>query len=339
MPKQSFLSRRDFLKLSATSLTATTLMQLPGFASMLEAAVAEVPVIWIQTGSCTGCVVSVINSASPSIQAILLDQVIPGKHISLKYNQTVMAASGDLAMKAMEKAAEKKGGFVLIAEGAFSTKDDGLYCQIGEREGKGITGLEHLVHLGSNAMAVIALGTCACFAGIPAAPPNPTGCKSVNQVFAEKGIKTPVINVAGCPPHPDWFVGTVATILIGGLAAVKVDNNGRPLAFYGSLMHDNCERRGHFDAGRFAKKFSDPYCLYELGCKGPITHADCPSRRWNNGTNWCIGCGHPCIGCVEPEFPFEKSLYDIVPLDRVTPPATYPGIEAQQGTAPKAARG
>jgi len=331
MPKQSFLSRRDFLKLSATSMTAVSLLQIPGFVKQLQAAVAEVPVIWIQTGSCTGCVVSVINTVSPTIQEVLLAQVIPGKHISLKYNQTVMAASGDLAMQAMEKAAEKKGGFVLIAEGAFSTKDDGLYCQIGEKNGKGITGLEHLVNLGSNAMAVIALGTCACFGGIPAASPNPTGCKSVNQVFADKGIKTPVINIAGCPPHPDWFVGTVATILIGGLAAVKVDNNGRPLAFFGSLMHDNCERRGHFDAGRFAKRFSEPFCLYELGCKGPVTHADCPSRRWNNHTNWCIGCGHPCIGCVEPEFPYDKTLYGVVPIEDKdkTPPATYPAVEAK----------
>lgn len=331
MSKQSFLSRRDFLKLSATSMTAVSLLQIPGFAKRLEAAVAEIPVVWLQTASCTGCVVSIANAVSPRIQEILLDQVIPGKHVSLAFNATLMAAAGDLAMQAMEKVAEKKGQFVLITDGSFSTKDDGLYCQIGEKNGKGITGLEHLIHLGSNAMAVIALGTCSAYGGIPAASPNPTGCKSVNQVFTDKGIKTPVINLPGCPPHPDWFVGTVATILIGGLEAVKVDKHGRPLAFFGSLIHDNCARRGHFDAGRFAKKYSEPYCLYELGCKGPITFADCPTRLWNNGNNWCVGCGHGCIGCVEPEFPFDKTLYGVVPIadkDKA-PPATYPAVEAK----------
>jgi len=116
-------------------------------------------------------------------------------------------------------------------------------------------------------------------------------------------LRVPVINVPGCPPHPDWFIGTIESILVGGLDAVHVDDEGRPKRFFGQLIHENCPRRAYFDEGKFAKHLSDEGCLYELGCKGTITHADCALRRWNNGTNWVIGSGAPCNGCVEPGFP------------------------------------
>lgn len=331
MTSMRIMNRRDFLKISGGTIANLSLLGMAGVKELLAQAVTEIPVIWLPAGACTGCAVTTLNTVSPTIQEVLLAEVVPGMHISLVFHPTVMAASGDMAMEAMyDIEAKKKGSYVVLAEGAFSTKDDGAYCRIGEKEGREITALEHLTRLGSNAMAVIAVGTCATFGGIPSAPPNPTGCRSVSQVFSDKGIKTPVINVAGCPPHPDWLIGTIATVLIGGLTSVQVDNLGRPLAFYGSLIHDNCARRGHFDAGRFAKKFSDPYCLYELGCKGPVTRADCPTRLWNNGSNWCVGCGHGCIGCVEPEFPYQKSLYEVVPIDKVTPPATYPTVTRNQ---------
>ncbi|MBN1191170.1 MAG: hydrogenase small subunit, partial [Dehalococcoidales bacterium] len=291
MPFSKKLSRRDFLKLTAGSTAALglLLMRFPNFEKLLADSVAEVPVIWLQGAGCTGCSVSVLNSLSPKIQDVLLNQVVPGQHVSLRFHPTIMAASGDLAMQAMYDLAKDKGGYVLVVEGAIPTKDDGVYCEMGERDGHGIPILEHLITLGSDAMAVIAIGSCSAFGGIPAAAPNSTGCKAVQPIFLEKGIKTPVINLPGCPPHPDWFIGTVASVLIGGLGSVETDDLGRPIAFYGKLIHDNCQRRGHFDAGRFAKKYSDPYCLFELGCKGPVTNADCPIRLWNSGTNWCVG--------------------------------------------------
>jgi hydrogenase small subunit len=94
----------------------------------------------------------------------------------------------------------------------------------------------------------------------------------------------------------------------------ELDDNLRPLAFYGKLIHENCPRRAYFDEGKFAKKPGDEGCLYELGCKGPITYADCPTRRWNNGTNWVIGAGSPCLGCTQPEFtslPYYQKLVDV----------------------------
>jgi hydrogenase small subunit len=334
MVLQRELSRRDFLKLSAGSAAGLGLLLsgFPRFEELLAAAVDEVPVIWLQAGTCTGCSVAVLNSLSPRIQNILVDEVVPGKHVSLRYHATIMAGAGDVAMKALEETAAKKGGYILIVEGAIPTKDNGVYCQIGEKDGNGITALQHATNLGQNALAVIALGTCAVGGGIPAAAPNPTGSVSVGTVFADAGIKTPVINLPGCPPHPDWFVGTVASVLIGGLSSVQVDEQGRPVAFYGKLIHDNCPRRGYFDLGKFAKTLSEPYCLYELGCKGPVTHADCPIRLWNSGTNWCVGANAPCIGCCEPTFPDAVSPFrQPVTIYGVTPPSWLPPVEEEKG--------
>jgi hydrogenase small subunit len=342
------LSRRDFLKLSAGSAAALGLLLtgFPSFEKLLAASVKEYPVIWLQGGSCSGCSVSVLNSLSPKIQDVLVSQVVTDKHVSLRFHQTIMAASGDTAMKALEDTARNKGGYILVIEGSIPTADGGVYCELGEKNGHGIPFLEHVTGLGQNAMATIALGTCAVSGGIPSASPNFAAYKGVGEIFAENDIDTPVINLPGCPTHPDWFISTVATVLIGGLSAVETDSLGRPLAFYGGLIHDNCPRRGHFDAGKFAKNLSEPYCLYELGCKGPITHADCPVRMWNSSTNWCVGANSPCIGCAEPGFPDAVSPFNqLAPLYSVTSPNWLPPVQPEkpgatsEGISPGAAAG
>ena len=265
----------------------------------------EYPVIWLQLGTCTGCSVSVLNSVSPSIKNVLIDEVIPGKHISLRYHATVMAGAGDQVIEEMERTAEQNpGAYILVVEGSVLTGENGAYGAIGEKDEKPIAMTSWLESLGSKALAVVCLGTCAAFGGIPAGNPNPSNAMGVRQFFKEKGIATPLVNVPGCPPHPDWFVGTVASVLLNGLpSAGQLDENCRPKSFYGQLVHENCPRRAYFDEGKFAKKFGEPGCLYELGCKGPLTYADCPIRHWNHGVNWCIGAGSPCIGCCEPGFP------------------------------------
>jgi hydrogenase small subunit len=339
------LTRRDFLKLSAGSTAALGLLlfKFPDFEKLLAASVAEYPVIWIQGGSCTGCSVTVLNSLSPKIQDVLVSQVVPGNHVSLRYHPTLMAASGELALKAMDDTASKKGGYILVVEGSIPTGEGGLYCEIGESGGHARTMLDSLISLGSDAMAVIAIGACPSFGGIPSASPNTTGCKAIKEVFSDNGISTPVINLPGCPPHPDWFVGTIASVLIGGLGSVELDDLGRPTAFYGALIHDNCPRRGYFDKGEFAKKYSDPHCLYELGCKGPVTYADCPVRLWNGGTNWCVGAGGPCAGCANPDFPDKLSpLRTVAPIYTATPPSWLPPVEEQakgKGFSPDLAAG
>ena len=327
------LTRRDFLKLSAGSTAALGLMlfKFPNFERILAASVSEVPVIWLQGSGCTGCSVSLLNSLSPKIQNVLVDQVVPGSHVSLRYHPTVMAASGEVAMTALDNTAKKKGGYLLVVEGSTPTKDDGIYCEIGEVGGQGRSMFESVKTLGADAMAVIAIGACAAFGGVPSAAPNTTGCKGVSEIFKEEGISTPVVNLPGCPPHPDWFVGTVATVLIGGLGAVELDEYSRPTAFYGKLIHDNCPRRGYFDDGEFAKKYSDPGCLFELGCKGPVTYADCPIRLWNGGTNWCVGSGGPCAGCSNPEFPDGVTpLRGVEQIFSATPPSWLPPMDSEK---------
>jgi len=267
--------------------------------------VKEYPVIWLQTSTCSGCSVSVLNSVNPSVKNLLIDQVIPGKHVNLRFQSTIMAGTGEAAIDILEETQEaEKGGYILVVEGSVPTANGGIYGTLGERGDEPVTMLERVQSLAKDALAVVSLGTCAAFGGIFGAKPNPTGCKGVKSVLDEAGIETPIVNVPGCPPHPDWFIGTVANVLLFGLpSADEVDDVLRPKAFYGELIHDNCPRRAYFDVGKFAKKLSDPGCLYELGCKGPVSYADCPIRQWNDGKNWCIKAGSPCLACVEPEFP------------------------------------
>jgi len=267
---------------------------------------AEFPVIWLQCATCTGCSVSVLNTVSPTIKNVLVDEVIPGKHLNLRFQATVMAGAGDLVIEEMEQTwKKKKGNFILVVEGAIPTAGTGgEYGSIGEHNEKPVSMAERVEALGKDALAVIALGTCAAFGGIAAGAPNPSGCIGVKELFKRRGVSTPLINVPGCAPHPDWFIGTVAKVLLLGLpGAGEMDEYNRPKEFYGQLIHENCPRRAYFEEGKFAKAFGEPGCLNELGCKGPVTSADCPIRLWNHGINWCIGSGSPCIGCVESGFP------------------------------------
>ena len=266
-------------------------------------AVKEIPVIWLQGAGCTGCSVSVLNSRSPKIKNLLLDELVPGTRLSMKFHMTVMAGQGEPVIEVLEKTANgEKGKYILVVEGSVPAAENGIYGTIGEKNGKHVTILRRILDLAGGALAVIAIGTCAAYGGIPAADPNPTGCRGVKEVLEENGIKTPVINLPGCPAHPDWFTGTVAAVLLYGLN-IELDDAGRPVMFYGKLVHENCPRRADFDKGKFAEKVGDKGCLYKVGCKGHYTYADCPLRQWNNGVNWCIRAGSPCMGCVEPGFP------------------------------------
>lgn len=261
-----------------------------------------ISVISIQGQNCTGCVTSTLCSEYPSIKNLLLQDIIPGYKLEFVFHPNIMTASGELAIEMLESAAKKKG-YVLIIDGAIPTACNGVYCTTGEKDGRKHTILEETLKLSPDAMFVIALGTCASFGGIAAGNPNPTGAKSVGDVFSANNIKTPLINIPGCPPHPDWLFGTIEEILTRGLENVELDDFKRPKTYFGKLIHENCPNRAYFDEGKFAKKLGDEGCLYELGCKGPITYADCPKRLWNGRANWVIGCGAPCNSCTSPEYP------------------------------------
>ena len=273
-----------------------------------RAGMMEHPAIWFQGSACSGCAVSVLNGVAPTVRDLIVDQLAPGHHVNLRFQPTIMAASGEVALEVLAAAEEAKEGYLLVVEGALPTAAGGLFGRAARprtaKKGAHTTMHERALELARNASAIVALGTCAAYGGMHAAEPNPSGCVSISEALREAGIEKPVINVPGCPPHPDWFTGTVAQALLFGLPGPEdLDAAGRPKRFFGRLLHDLCPRRGEFEAHKFAKAAGEPGCLYELGCKGPWTHADCPERQFNGGVNWCVGAGSPCHGCVEPFFP------------------------------------
>ncbi|MBY5978967.1 hydrogenase small subunit [Ferrimonas balearica] len=299
------VSRRDFMKWSA--ITASTLALPMQFAPMVAKAaeVADrVPLIWLHMAECTGCSESLIRGDTPTVDTLIFD------YISLEYHETLMAGSGWQAEARLNEAKQQYAGqYLLAVEGAIPTANGGHFLTIGPH---GHTGLDMVHETAENAAAIVAVGTCASFGGVQAAAPNPTGAKGVDKV-----IHQPVVNLAGCPPSEKNIVGTLMYfIMFGKLPPLDMFN--RPKWAYGARVHDNCERRGHFDAGEFVETFGDEgaedgYCLYKMGCKGPYTYNNCPTERFNHHTSWPVLAGHGCIGCSEPNFwdtmaDFEKPL-------------------------------
>ncbi len=287
------ISRRDFLKFCAgtASLLGLSEAAVPRVARALEGAAAKPPVIWLEGQDCAGCSISFINSSNPGTAEIVLDT------ISLRYHETLMAASGHLSEKVLHDTI-KEGGYVLVVEGSIP-KADPRFCTVA-----GTNFVDTVKAAAANAAAVIAIGACATYGGIPrGTPSNGIG---VQQAMAEGMIpQKPLINCPTCPAHPERFIGTVVYYLLYKKPP-PMDADLRPLMFYDKLIHDNCERRGHFENGEFLTDWNDfnqrNYCMYLKGCKGPFTHSDCPKRRWSDGLNWCIGCSSTCQGCAEPAF-------------------------------------
>ncbi|MCJ7569076.1 MAG: hydrogenase small subunit [Anaerolineales bacterium] len=298
------ISRRDFLKYCGATAGALGLTA-SGFARLQEVLALEggQPVVWLQGQNCTGCSVSLLNT----IHYMTIDELLLNT-IDLEFHSTVMAAAGDLAVSAAE-AALSTGGYVLVVEGAIPTAEEGRYCYLWP----GMTALDGVRAFSENAAAILAVGTCAAYGGIPAGDPNPTGAMGVSDILDGK----PVVNLPGCPAHPDWIVGTIAHLLAYG-EVLPLDSKGRPKAYYQRTVHSDCPNQKHHAQNFFAGELSEAGCLSKLGCQGQWTGADCPVRKWNSGgageygVNWCIEARNPCQGCTEPDFPDGKSpLYTL----------------------------
>lgn len=300
-------SRREFMKwaLAAGAVTEFSQAFLPRLQAAVEQAAKEYPLIWMQDSACSGCSVSVINTIHPGIKNVILDQILPGHQLSLNYHSTLMAATGSASTGAAVDTARKyKGKFIFIVEGAIPTRDVGVFGTLGAENDKPVTMMEWARRLAPDAMAVLAVGTCAAYGGVAAAQPNPSGAVGVGELLKTLSIPTPVVNIPGCPCHPDWFIGTVARVLLYGLPKPQeLDAEGRLKIYFGKSVHNRCINRDYLDEGTFATKFGDVGCLLEIGCKGPFTYADCPVRQWNSGVNWCVSANAPCIGCTQPGFP------------------------------------
>ena len=279
-------------------------------------------VIWLHFQDCTGCTETLLRTSAPDVAHLILDV------ISLDYHETLMAASGAQAEAALRSAMEDNAGkYVLVVEGSIPAKDDGVYMQMNSRPA-----IQVVKEVAAQAAAVIAIGSCASWGGVPSADPNPTGAVGVDSVISGK----PIVNLPGCPPNPYNLLAVVLEYVTMGRLP-ELDQLGRPKFAYERVIHENCPRRAHFDAGRFAAAFGDEghrkgWCLYKLGCKGPVTHAACSTRHFNEIPGvWPIGIGVPCVGCTEKGVVWQMSTFETVPIHLATPPDTYPPIYSTAG--------
>jgi hydrogenase small subunit len=236
---------------------------------------------------------------------------------------------------------ENKGKYILVVEGAIPLKDDGIYCYVGGKKA-----VDTLKRVAADAAAVVAIGSCASWGGIPASYPNPTQAVGAPEVL--KGSGKAIVTLPGCPANPYNLLGTVLQYATFK-SLPKLDERGRPLFAYGRVIHEDCQRRAHFDAGRFAQVFGDEghrngWCLYKLGCKGPQTHANCSLLDYCEVPGaWPVGIGHPCVGCTEQGILFggstklETPIYVNLPIEKPTAPSAYPGVGPPQGKIAPAA--
>ena len=304
------ISRRSFLKFCAAtaSMMALPPSMIPTIANALENA-RRPSVIWLSFQECTGCTESLTRAHTATVESLIFDS------ISLDYHHTLQAAAGHAAEAAREAAMEEnKGKYLVVVDGSIPTGNPG-YSTIA-----GISNYDMLVDTAKDAAAIVSVGTCAAFGGIPHAKPNPTGAVSVSDIIKDK----PIINVSGCPPIPVVITGVLTHFLTFGTIP-DLDNLGRPKTFFGQSIHDRCYRRPFYDKGLFAETFDDEgarqgWCLYKLGCKGPTSYNACATTKWNGGVSFPIESGHPCIGCSEPNFWDGGGFYKAisVPTESIT---------------------
>jgi len=288
------VSRRQFLEFCAGM---AVVLGLPKAASGAIAAAVESEkrpiLVWLEFQDCAGNSESLLRASHPTVADLVLDT------ISLNYHETLMAAAGSQAESVLNETVRKnKDAYIALVEGSIPSEAESGFCTIGGR-----AAIDIAREVCGNAMATVAVGTCAAFGGIPAARPNPTRALSVAD--AVPGVKN-LINMSACPANAE----NITALVVYYLTLKRwppLDQYRRPLFAYGKPIHDGCDRRAHFDAGQYVESWGDEghrhgYCLYKMGCKGPATSQNCPTVGWNEHTNWPIGCGHPCIGCAEPNF-------------------------------------
>ncbi|HVI41075.1 MAG TPA: hydrogenase small subunit [Anaerovoracaceae bacterium] len=271
----------------------------------------QMKMVWLELNGCSGNIISLLNGSEPDFEYMISDMV------NLVYDQSLIPCEGERAMDMLFSVLDQQ--FILAVEGAVSTKNNGNYQIIGKWKGTEITGLDAIRLLGEKALHVIAVGACASHGGVSSGSPNPAQCVSVSSVLNRK-----VINLPGCPCHPEWFLSTLEYLLHYG--EPQLDEQGRPVFLYGITIHQRCERRSYFDAGVFATHLGEPTCMFRLGCKGPRTPIDCPIRKWNDRVSWPVQANTPCIGCAQFGFP-----------DKMEPFVTFSNAQTGQGGSPNPA--
>jgi hydrogenase small subunit len=273
-------------------------------------------VIWMTTGlSCDGDSVAMTSATNPSLEDIVTG-VIPGMPRVVVHNPVLAYEVGAEFMQAWYDAEEGKlDPFVLVVEGSIPNEKingEGHWAAMGTdpSTGQPITTNEWVDRLAPKAAAVVALGTCATYGGIPAMKNNPTGAMGVPDYLGwswKSSAGLPVVCIPGCPAQPDNTTETLLYLVLhlAGLAPVpELDEALRPKWLFERTVRESCNRGGFAEQGEYATEYGDdPRCLVKLGCKGPVVHCNVPVRGWQSGVGGCPNVGGICMACTMPGFP------------------------------------
>jgi hydrogenase small subunit len=282
--------------------------------------IKEVHAFWLAGMSCDGCSIATIGAKNPSIEQLLL-QRIPGLPKVILHHPVLAVESGEKFMEPYRQAArgELDAPYVVLYEG--SVADESIAAEfggywsamgmedLGDGKWRPYPTAKMLDDLAPGAAAVIAVGTCATWGGVPAAQGNVTHSMGVMDFLAKdyrSALGLPVINVPGCAPVGDNITETIATILmfLAGVGPLpEFDELGRPAWMFKSTVHRGCVRAGFYEEGVFAKEYGDEECLVELGCWGPVVQCNMTSRGALGSNGGCMNTGGICIGCTMPGFP------------------------------------
>lgn len=272
----------------------------------------EINLIWLEGQDCAGCTISIKQASNPTLIDVVTGAIPGVGGLKLVYHPTLMFEWGEDATKILVDAMEGKYyPFVLILEGAIPDETKaapGVYCVIGEYEGRVFRVSEVIDDLSKKCAAAVAVGTCASYGGIPHGDPNPTAAKGLLDYLGGKwkgALGLPVICIPGCPPRPDNIVQVMghAVLAARGIAPLpQLDELHRPVYLYGNTIHELCPICGFYSGGEDAHAFGGKGCLGALGCKGIITHCNA-ATMWMDGYGGCTRIGVPCFGCAHPHFP------------------------------------
>jgi len=285
-----------------------------------EGPLDEVHAFWLAGMSCDGCTISAAGAQNPSVEQ-LLNARLPGLPRIVLHHPVLSVTAGKDFMQAHHAAKAGKLGapYVVLFEGSvpderIAGEFGGYWSAMGadEREGAGkqpIPTAQWLHDLAPGAAAVIAVGTCATWGGIPAAIGNVTGAMSVMDFLGEEYLSAlglPPINIPGCAPVGDNTTETIAAVLmfLAGFGPLpEFDELGRPAWLFGETVHRRCVLAGNYEEGKFAESYGERKCLVELGCWGPVVQCNIVSRGANGHMGGCMNTGGICIGCTMPGFP------------------------------------
>lgn len=278
----------------------------------------QLNLLWLQSGGCGGCSLSLLGAESPDLMT-----TFQSAGINLLWHPSLSEQCGVDLLELLQSIVDGEIALdMLCLEGSVIQGPDGT-GGFHRMSGSGRPMRDLIRDMAELAEHVIAVGSCAAYGGITSGGGNPSeacglqyhGVKEgglLGEAFhAKAGL--PVINIAGCPTHPNWVVETLLQIAQGEMTTNDLDDINRPRSYADHLVHHGCPRNEYYEFKASAEKFSDLGCLMEhLGCLGTQAHADCNTRLWN-GDGSCLRGGYTCINCTSANFEEPGHSFTVTP--------------------------